>query len=211
MQKKDHYKTLELNRDATEDEIKRAYRRLAFRYHPDRNHGNKDDEERFKEIGEAYSVLSDERKRKEYDFLGDIISKTRHYSEDTFESFNFDDIFSKFHSRFNDEPFGDSFCRRGGRGCGRKKAKFFSKIFTKEYSSESPYVVSTYNFPISRSEHVNGTEKEILIKRGYHSQRITVRIPPGLRDGTLLKVSPNEKSDYNQRAEPLYLRIRVVE
>ena len=128
------------------------------------------------------------------------------YSNTLQHGFHFDDILSKF----NNEPFRDSFCRRGGGGCGRKKARFFNKISTVEFSSNSPYRVSTYNLSLSRSEHINGTEKEILIRRGYYSQRITIRIPPGLRDGTLLKVSLNEQNDYARQTEIIYLKIKHV-
>src|SRR5256886_15027537 len=63
----DYYKTLGVGKNATDDEIKKAYRRLARQYHPDRNPGDKKAEERFKEISLAHDVLSDAEKRKEYD------------------------------------------------------------------------------------------------------------------------------------------------
>ena len=63
----DYYKILEVQKNASQDEIKKAYRKLAFKYHPDRNHGNAQAEENFKKINEAYSVLGDETKRAAYD------------------------------------------------------------------------------------------------------------------------------------------------
>ncbi|MCI5523027.1 MAG: DnaJ domain-containing protein [Treponema sp.] len=66
----DFYKTLGVEKNASAEEIKKAYRNLAFEYHPDRNAGDKNAEEKFKKINEAYSVLGDEAKRKEYDFMG---------------------------------------------------------------------------------------------------------------------------------------------
>ncbi len=66
----DYYARLGVNKNASEDEIKKAYRNLAFKYHPDRNPGDKDAEEKFKQISEAYSVLSDSTKRAQYDAGG---------------------------------------------------------------------------------------------------------------------------------------------
>ena len=70
MEYKDYYKILGVSKDASQDDIKRAYRRYAKKYHPDLNPGDKEAERRFKEINEAYQVLGDEQKRKKYDAFG---------------------------------------------------------------------------------------------------------------------------------------------
>src|SRR5712691_1115336 len=70
MAEKDFYEILGVKKTATEEEIKKAYRNLAKKYHPDRNKGNKEAENKFKEVSEAYAVLSDKEKREQYDRLG---------------------------------------------------------------------------------------------------------------------------------------------
>jgi molecular chaperone DnaJ len=96
---KDYYNILGVSRDATQEEIKRAYRRLALKYHPDRNPGNKEAEEKFKEISEAYEVLSDPEKRAIYDAYGYSGLKSSGYRgfEDISDIFKtFSDIFEEF-------------------------------------------------------------------------------------------------------------------
>lgn len=93
MKGKDYYAILGVGRDAGADELKKAYRKLAMQYHPDRNKGDKAAEERFKQINEAYAVLSDEKKRKEYDTFGAEGFGQRFSQEDIFRGFDFSSIF----------------------------------------------------------------------------------------------------------------------
>lgn len=90
MSKKNYYDILGVKKDATQDEIKKAYRKIAVKYHPDKNPGNKEAEEKFKEAAEAYSVLSDEQKRKEYD--NPVTGGSNFNSGFDFGSFNVDEI-----------------------------------------------------------------------------------------------------------------------
>ena len=73
MAKRDYYEVLGVDKNASEDEIKKAYRKLAIKYHPDRNPGNKEAEEKFKEAAEAYDVLHDAKKRQQYDQFGFMV------------------------------------------------------------------------------------------------------------------------------------------
>jgi curved DNA-binding protein len=91
MEYKDYYKILGVDKSATQDEIKKAYRKLAMKHHPDRNAGNKSSEEKFKEITEANEVLSDPEKRKKYDTLGANWNQYQHTGGQ-----GFDDFFTNF-------------------------------------------------------------------------------------------------------------------
>ena len=93
---KDYYQLLGLPRDAGSDAIKKAYRKLALKYHPDRNQGNKEAEARFKDISEAYAVLSNPEKKKQYDMFGADGFHKRFTQEDIFRDFDFGSIFKEF-------------------------------------------------------------------------------------------------------------------
>ncbi|MFC1866912.1 molecular chaperone DnaJ [Thermodesulfobacteriota bacterium] len=114
MNKRDYYETLNIHRDAEEEEIKRAYRKLAMQYHPDRNPGDKEAEENFKEAAEAYAVLRDRDKRQVYDQFGHEGLNGTGFSG--FSGFN--DIFSSFGDIF--EEFFSFGTRSGGRERPRK-------------------------------------------------------------------------------------------
>ena len=106
MAKRDYYEVLGVDKNATEDQIKKAYRTIAIKYHPDRNPGNKEAEEKFKEAAEAYDVLHDPQKRQQYDQFG-FNGPQGGFGGFNATSMNMDDIFSMF---------GDIFGGRAGFG-----------------------------------------------------------------------------------------------
>ncbi|NOZ76118.1 MAG: molecular chaperone DnaJ [Euryarchaeota archaeon] len=117
-EKRDYYEVLGVSRDATKEEIKKAYRKLALKYHPDRNK-SPDAEEKFKEISEAYGVLSDDTKRQQYDRFGHAGIDGRYTAEDIFGGINFEDLFGGFEDLFGGRGFGGSIFDMffgGGRG-----------------------------------------------------------------------------------------------
>src|SRR5215813_13364227 len=109
---RDYYESLGVSKTATEDEIKKAYRNLARKYHPDRNKGNKEAENKFKEISEAYAVLSDPEKRQQYDRLG----REAFSGGSPFGPGGFD--FSQFAEQFGRAGRGRAGARRPGGGAG---------------------------------------------------------------------------------------------
>ncbi len=116
MSKRDYYEILGVSKDASADDIKKAYRKVAMQYHPDRNPGDKSAEEKFKEAAEAYEVLSDSDKRAQYDRFGHagMSNNGRGFSGNP----NMEDIFSQFGDIFGEDIFGSFF--GGGGGGGRR-------------------------------------------------------------------------------------------
>ena len=97
---KDYYSVLGVKNDASEDQVKKAYRKLALKYHPDKNPDNPEAESKFKEVSEAYDCLSDSDKRKNYDMFPEGKGSDPHFSG------GMDDIFSHFHEMFGGDFFG---------------------------------------------------------------------------------------------------------
>src|SRR6266498_1977511 len=93
MAEREYYKVLGLKKGATQEEIKKAYRKLAVKYHPDKNPGDKEAEDKFKEINEAYAVLSDPQKKQQYDQFGSADFHQRYSQEDIFRGFDVGDLF----------------------------------------------------------------------------------------------------------------------
>ncbi len=148
MSKRDYYEVLNIAKGASADEIKKAYRKVAMQYHPDRNPGDKAAEEKFKEAAEAYEVLSDSEKRAQYDRFGHAGMRGSGYGG---QGTNMEDIFSQFSDIFGDDAFGSFFGggRRssGGRGRGSRGSNLRVKI------------------KLSFEEIAKGVNKQIKVKK----------------------------------------------
>ncbi|MCX6130917.1 MAG: DnaJ domain-containing protein [Proteobacteria bacterium] len=172
-----YYEILGVPKTANEAEIKKAYRKLAMEFHPDRNQGDKAAEEKFKKINEAYAVLSDEPKRKQYDTYGDQRFHQQYSSEDIFRGTDFGSIF---------EEMG-----LGGR------ASFFSNIFggggrAGPGGGFGPQKGQDVEYPLSIGfmEAFSGAERRISFSLSDGTSReLTVRIPKGVRSGAKLRIS----------------------
>lgn len=151
MAKRDYYEVLGVNRGATKDEIKKAYRRLAVQHHPDRNPGDKQAEEKFKEATEAYEVLADEKRRQAYDQFGFAGLEGMSFGAQEFSSVfrDFEDIFEGLNfGSFFDSFFGGGGARsRRGRSASRRGADL------------------RYDTEVSFEEAVFGTKQELTFTR----------------------------------------------
>jgi len=157
MSETDYYKTLGVDRSASGAEIKKNYRKLAMKYHPDRTKGDKSAEDRFKKISEAYAVLSDKEKRKQYDTYGASDFRQRYSQEDIFSGVNFGDIFKEF--GFDDSSFANIFMGRSKPG--RRSGFGFGADPFGAYTSTQRAPVKgsdlVYELPVTLKEVLNGT------------------------------------------------------
>lgn len=143
MAKKDYYETLGVDKKASIDEIKKAYRKLALKYHPDRNSSNKEAEKKFKEINEAYQVLSDSEKRARYDQYGSADGfggfDTGGFQGRGFSDFgDFGDIFDSFFGNRSGRQAGSNRAQRGANLRYNLKVSFTDAAFGKETKIEVP-------------------------------------------------------------------------
>lgn len=223
---KDYYQILGLPKSASDADIKRAYRRLAKQYHPDVNKGEKNAEERFKEVSEAYSVLSDSKKRKQYDMFGSgafdggfdpsqaggyrwtnqgpgqyTYYSTRGSGDEArfegFEGFDLGDI------------FGDMF---GVGGINRQGGRKGPGGFKQQQQQRGPVKGNdTYiSLEVGFREAIDGTSTRLSIKRGDKVDKITVKIPAGVDNGSKVRLSGKGDPGLNGGpAGDLYLNIRV--
>jgi curved DNA-binding protein len=236
---KDYYETLGVQRSSSQDEIRKAYRKLARKYHPDRNPGDKSAEEHFKDIQEAYAVLSDPEKRQQYDRLGSGWQQGADFTPppgwsgtrvEFGNAADFQDIFGDF-GGFSD--FFQSLFGGRGRAASSQSAQSGSRVWRSQ-PARGADVES--EIELSLEELHKGTRPTVVLRttevcpdcqgKGVRRmsrcsrcqgtgelttrKRLTVRIPPGMRDGSVLRLSgKGGRQRPDGPAGDLYLRIRM--
>ncbi|MFP3999435.1 MAG: DnaJ C-terminal domain-containing protein [Desulfobacterales bacterium] len=221
MARKDYYKILGVDKNAAQEDIKKAYRKLAMKYHPDHSSGSRENEEKFKEISEAYAVLSDPEKRKQYDTYGDEDFRQRYSQEDIFKDVDLGDILREF-------GFGGSssfFSFGGGRGRTGQRTRFsfdpesmfgFGGTAGGRQQQSAAGVKGRdleYELPLTLQEAAAGTSKTVTVQTpSGNTEALTVKIPSGLITGKKVRLSgKGEPSPYGGPAGDLYIRSKVMD
>ena len=228
MAKKDYYEILGVNRNATEEEIKKAYRKLALKYHPDRNKGNKEAEEKFKEISEAYAVLSDKNKREQYDRFGAAGFHQRFSQEDIFRGFDIGDILKDL--GFDSEDIFTTIFGKSGRyrtgtsgfGFSTTRQPGWSSGFDAFFGGEKGYRASSQSsstkgndvvtsLKLTLREAAFGAQKKVAYQAGGKFQELIVKTPPGISTGKKLRLTGKGlPSPSGGPPGDLYLKIEVL-
>jgi DnaJ-class molecular chaperone len=219
MAKHDYYSVLGVSRSASDDEIKRAYRRLAKKYHPDSNKGDRTAVERFKEVQEAYDVLSDREKRSQYDRFGHVgagVGAAGHGPGGTYYTWSSSGPGAEFDFADLSDLFGDDGGRPGRGG------SIFEQIFERvgrrghaghvNHATEAPSSSDIeQEITLSFEQAIRGVSLEVGIVDGPAAgETVRVKIPPGVSDGQRIRV--RGKGSHGRRGQPpgdLYIVCRV--
>ena len=198
----DYYNVLGVGKSASDAEIKKAYRKLAMKYHPDHTKGNKGAEEKFKKISEAYAVLSDKDKRQEYDTFGSEGFHQRFSQEDIFRGFDFGDIFQEF-------GFG------GGRGGARRFNFGQGSPFNFGGGQQQARVKGSdlvYELSLTLREVATGTSKTVSFQHQGRSENLTVKIPKGMITGKQLRLAgKGNPSPYGGPPGDLFIKSKLLD
>lgn len=206
---------LGVGRETSPADIKKSYRKLALKHHPDKNKGDKASEDKFKEISEAYAVLSDPEKKDQYDRFGSTQFRQQYSQEDIFRNFDFGDIFSQFD--FGSRGSSASF--RSGAG-GNGGSSPFSSFFSQDQStgcggggcrpSPTKGQDMTYQISVTLDEVLNGAERTITLRRNGQSHNVSVKIPKGIEEGKKLRLQGKGGDSPNGGpAGDLYLKVEI--
>jgi curved DNA-binding protein len=201
----DYYSLLGVNKKASDGEIKKAYRKLAMKYHPDHTEGDKHAEEQFKKISEAYAVLSDSKKRKQYDTFGSAGFQQRYSQEDIFRGFDFGDVFKEFGLSGSN--------RGGGPGGGNRFSFNMGDLFGQQGGQQAQRKGSdlVYELPLTLQEVNAGASKVVAFQHGGRSEKITVKVPKGMITGKRLRIAgKGEPSAYGGPPGDLFIKARLI-
>ena len=224
---KDYYSILGVNKTASADEIKKQFRKLALKYHPDRNQGNKAAEAKFKEISEAYEVLSDPDKRAKYDRFGQYwqqAESANRYSTSTNSSTgfgvdvngtdfsqygNFEEFINELLGRFSTPGSSNSnssnYSYQTSNRANYSNVDNFSD-FASNFGTQTPPQDSEASITLSFGDAFNGTTKRLNIG----SETIEVNIPAGVKSGSRIRLRGKGKfSSYNSSRGDLYLTVQL--
>ena len=209
----DLYQILGVGKNATKDEIKKAHRKLALKYHPDKNPGDKQAEEKFKDLNEANEVLSDPEKRKQYDTYGSTGFHQRYSREDIFRGFDIDEILRQF--GFGTSGFSSSNFRThmGGGSSQHNFNSFFNQNSAASgacgggCSQPVKGQDLTYQLSVSLEDVLNGAERQLTLRKNGKTENVSVKIPKGIEEGkgTLGRLAQDEElyNNLNQLSSEL--------
>lgn len=211
----DYYETLGVPKSATAEQIKKAYRKLALKYHPDKNNGDKESENKFKQISEAYAVLSDTEKRRQYDTYGSAGFHQRYTQEDIFRNFDINDILRQF--GFGSQSFNQSSFRAGTGGPSSGFNSFFGGGSSGHGGGcgggcaqpvKGPDI--TYQLVVSLEDVLHGAEKQITLRTNGRSENVSVKVPRGIEEGKKLRLKgKGGPSPAGGAPGDLYLKIQM--
>ncbi len=222
MAKRDYYEVLGVSRTATKDEIRKAHRKLVLKHHPDRNKGDKKSEDKFKEVQEAYDIVGDEEKRKNYDQFGHAgvgADFGAGRGGDPGEAFRRAQAAGRGGNRWQASPnvsvedfdfneqggFGDVFEQlfgRGGAGAARGGGRTRSRPQAPPSDLEHP-VTLTFE------QAAQGTTLPLQIQRDGHTESIEIKIPPGVKEGSRVRIKGKGQQS-NGESGDLYIITRVT-
>ena len=229
---KDYYAILGVSKTASADEIKKKFRKQALKYHPDRNQGNKAAEARFKELSEAYEVLSDTEKRSQYDRFGRYWQQGGSTSYSTKNSYsssnntnvdfgstdfsqygNFEEFINELLGRFSTPGASSSNGGNSYQTSNRSSTNSYSRSnFSTHFQDDSGFARSSTSanseasIDLTFSEAFKGTTKRLNLG----TETVEVRIPAGAKPGSRIRLAGKGRASYGQSRGDLYLNVKLI-